>query len=235
MGIRFACHVCAKQLNIKQELAGKRGICPACSSKFRIPLDDAKVSLPIEDSPTSAPARATEDPLPATPSAQPQVQKPDVQKPEVEIDLLSSDPAATWYVRPPSGGQYGPADGDVLRTWISEGRVAATALLWRDGWSNWRPAKEVLPGLSAGSAPHEPLSAAAPAAPAPPQASELPAAVTATLSDGPSAATPGLSGRADVGTERRAKNNQRILWIGVLLAIAITLVALLAYLVIVNS
>ena len=51
MGIRFACHVCAKQLNIKEELAGKRGICPACSSKFRIPKQDAERSLPIEDPP----------------------------------------------------------------------------------------------------------------------------------------------------------------------------------------
>ncbi len=48
MGIRFACHVCDKQLNIKQELAGRRGVCPACSSRFRIPLEDAERSTPID-------------------------------------------------------------------------------------------------------------------------------------------------------------------------------------------
>ena len=28
MGIRFACHVCGKHLNIKRDLAGRRGVCP---------------------------------------------------------------------------------------------------------------------------------------------------------------------------------------------------------------
>ena len=38
-----------------------------------------------------------------------------------------------WYVRPPSGGQYGPAKDDLMRTWIAEGRVGGGANATADG------------------------------------------------------------------------------------------------------
>ncbi|KAA1262568.1 hypothetical protein LF1_51350 [Rubripirellula obstinata] len=241
MGIRFACHVCAKQLNIKEELAGKRGICPACSSKFRIPKQNAERSLAIEDPPKAAVASKAPVSEKSAASAKSAAAAAAAAAPDVEIDLISSDPDATWYVRPPSGGQYGPADGDVLRSWIGEGRVAATALLWRDGWPNWRSASEVLPGLSDRSPKKDPGSATAPA---PPQATQQPVsepvfaesrsgsvsgtdhAKSATIAE-----TPNLSGRSDVGTARRQKNGKRIFWIGTLLAIAIALIGVLVYLV----
>ena len=248
MGIRFACHVCAKQLNIKQDLAGRRGICPACSSKFRIPKQDAERSLPLEE---PAIDQRTESPEPSAAELNPAELNPaelnPVAKPGVEIDILSNDPDATWYVRPPSGGQYGPADGDVLRTWISEGRVAATSLLWRDGWPNWRAANEVLPGLSgasslsggsgasvatdAASVASQLQAPAPPQAPAPMQALEQ-SIVAARPAASPSEGTrPKFSGRADVGTERRSKNGKRIVWIAALSVIAILLVVVLVILV----
>ncbi|QDT09176.1 DUF4339 domain-containing protein [Planctomycetes bacterium K23_9] len=171
MGVRFACHRCGKHLNIKQELAGRRGICPNCATRFRIPLQDAAQSCPIESSHASpattataqvadgavhrggthAAAVATKMPvtsaagITASGTVAPIVASPGVSS----LDLLTGDPEATWYVRPPTGGQYGPADAEVLRQWISEGRVASTALLWRDGWPQWREASEALPELAA--------------------------------------------------------------------------------------
>ncbi len=41
-----------------------------------------------------------------------------------------------------------------MRTWISEGRVSADSLVWREGWRDWQEAKEVLPQLS-GNRPAE--------------------------------------------------------------------------------
>lgn len=55
------------------------------------------------------------------------------------------DPDAIWYVRPPMGGQYGPAGRDVMLTWLAEGRISPDALLWRDGWRDWRAATDVFP------------------------------------------------------------------------------------------
>jgi hypothetical protein len=55
---------------------------------------------------------------------------------------VASPSASVWYVRPKSGGQYGPATDEVFRHWIREGRVAADAHVWRDGWSDWRLARD---------------------------------------------------------------------------------------------
>ncbi|MCC6511592.1 MAG: DUF4339 domain-containing protein [Pirellulaceae bacterium] len=49
---------------------------------------------------------------------------------------------AVWYVRPPSGGQYGPADGQVFYQWILDNRVSPDSLVWRDGWAQWMIAGE---------------------------------------------------------------------------------------------
>jgi hypothetical protein len=52
-------------------------------------------------------------------------------------------------VRPSGGGQYGPATGDVMRTWIDEGRIGADGLVWREGWRDWKQAAGVFPQLGA--------------------------------------------------------------------------------------
>jgi len=69
-----------------------------------------------------------------------------------------SDPLAeagdvVWYVRPASGGQFGPASSEIMRTWIEEGRVAADSLVWREGWRDWQEAAEVFPHVAAGQPP----------------------------------------------------------------------------------
>lgn len=71
--------------------------------------------------------------------------------------LAAPDPLAeagnvVWYVRPPSGGQFGPATADIMRNWIAEGRISADTLVWREGWRDWQEAREVFPQLGAGVA-----------------------------------------------------------------------------------
>jgi hypothetical protein len=88
------------------------------------------------------------------------------------VDPIAEAPQCVWYVRPPAGGQYGPAAGDVMRKWLAEGRVSAESLVWREGWPDWRKAAKVFPSLApltapamAPVAPVAPVAAAAPAAP----------------------------------------------------------------------
>ncbi len=74
-----------------------------------------------------------------------------------------------WYVRPPSGGQFGPATADIMRNWISEGRISADTLVWREGWRDWQEAREVFFQFGAGQVTASPgpllgTRAAAPAA-----------------------------------------------------------------------
>jgi hypothetical protein len=68
-----------------------------------------------------------------------------------EVDPITDAPHAVWFVRPPSGGQYGPASGDIMRTWIAEGRVTDDSLVWREGWPDWKKAGPLFPGLRAAS------------------------------------------------------------------------------------
>jgi hypothetical protein len=63
-------------------------------------------------------------------------------------DPLAEAGDGVWYVRPSSGGQFGPADRDVMRTWLAEGRVNPDALVWREGWRDWQEAATVFPQLA---------------------------------------------------------------------------------------
>jgi len=56
----------------------------------------------------------------------------------------------SWYVRPPSGGQYGPAGTEAMREWIAEDRVTGDSLVWREGWPQWVAARDVFAELGAG-------------------------------------------------------------------------------------
>lgn len=75
------------------------------------------------------------------------------------VDPIAEAPQAVWYVRPPAGGQYGPAVGEIMRKWMAEGRVSADSLVWREGWPDWRKAGKVFPSL--GATPAVAASAAA--------------------------------------------------------------------------
>jgi hypothetical protein len=74
-------------------------------------------------------------------------------------DPISEAPHAVWYVRPPSGGQFGPASADVMRTWLGEGRVPKDALVWREGWPEWKVAQQLFPVLSDAAIREEPIPA----------------------------------------------------------------------------
>lgn len=236
MGIRFSCHSCGKSLNIKIELAGRRGVCPECQTRFRIPVRDTEYSTPIEANTEVAGAGVGASSggqvatATASPSAAVAVSNPGSSQAgsptasgqvagDPAIDLIDSEPAATWYVRPPSGGQYGPADAQVLRGWIAEGRVARTALLWREGWPQWREAAEVLPEI----------------------AETLPGPLLQTLSD-PLAdsvdtkkTTPvarestrpiggGFAGDAKIGATRRKRTSRRMTLVAVLAVLVVGLI-----------
>lgn len=179
MGIRFPCPECGKRLNVKAFLAGKRGICPHCEARFRIPLEGGSVAEPIRDearrvdrqgvaagsespghvgtfSQAAKPAQAansraaTAQALAAT--DEPELEISTIAEPTGEPasaveDPIAAAPEAVWYVRPTTGGQYGPAKGDIMRQWLDENRVAADSLVWREGWAEWAVAGQVIPCL----------------------------------------------------------------------------------------
>lgn len=96
-------------------------------------------------------------------------------------DPIDENPDAVWYVRPPSGGQFGPAKGDVMRKWIAEGRVSPDSLVWREGWPEWQEAEPTFPALSKRSSPPPPPSRPGPE----PAASSEPVQAVAVASPAP--------------------------------------------------
>jgi len=157
MGIRFCCPN-GHRLNVKEFLAGKRGICPECGVKLRIPLQS---DPRIEEERETRRRRKTLPSKPVTPPNEttnvPQIQgnvfgristvDPDVVSPP---DLSSGrvTKPELWFVRPATGGQFGPASEDVFQSWVDEGRVTADSYVWREGWEDWKLATEAVPALS---------------------------------------------------------------------------------------
>jgi uncharacterized protein YlaI len=163
MGIRFYCPDCGRRLNIKAFLAGKRGICPHCDSRVQIPLEsqlpvDAPKYRPTSDGAPVTPAAAALTATTGTRSANPVNRQP-TDRPttkDTSIDPIVESPDSVWYVRPSAGGQYGPARGDVMRRWLSEGRVSADSMVWREGWEDWKLAGPMFPSLEAVSSSTKP-------------------------------------------------------------------------------
>lgn len=178
MGIRFSCHLCNHPLHVKDYQASKRGKCPKCQGAFRVPPKDADFSLAIDESASSIKPTNLGKPLsPSDSQIAPPTAKPEAAvEPKSQVQAKAKNPPASlpkpapeanghpsmppsllplidsrWYVRPPSGGQYGPATTQMLLDWIAEKRVTADALLWREGLDSWLSARELVPESFGGS------------------------------------------------------------------------------------
>lgn len=128
MGIKFECEHCGRTLNVKDFLAGKRGICPKCGGRIEIPGPGGNGS-------------------PAAPGAD---QSRAAASANGGADPIAESPQSKWFVLPAgSTKNYGPALGEVMRQWLREGRISADALVWREGWSEWRKAAVAFPQLAA--------------------------------------------------------------------------------------
>lgn len=145
MGIRFQCPACGAKLNVKTELGGKRGVCPKCQAKIQIPADSP-------DPAEAVPAVAAGPVLAASDEPEPAVMVP----PTPPAPTAAAPKESKWFVRPPSGGQYGPAAENVLRQWIGEGRITPDTLVWREGDPEWLKASAAFPELASIPAPVAP-------------------------------------------------------------------------------
>src|SRR5690349_17915366 len=120
MGIKFHCPN-GHKLNVKAFLAGKKGVCPKCGARMRIPTASesalAESDLGEEESDASDhPVKsngAGRVPAPAVSAAPAASSAAHAGEAGAADDPIAEAPAAIWYVRPPSGGQYGPARGDI--------------------------------------------------------------------------------------------------------------------------
>lgn len=226
MGIRFLCPN-GHKLNVKAELAGKRGSCPECGAKLVIPA--ATTTAPIAS---------------ATASLSSSASMPD------QATVIASPAAGTWHFRSANGEQHGPLSELQLRAAITAARVSADTLLWREGWPEWQPARAVADLLPM---PLLATSVAAPTA-APFSEPDTSASSAAQVSDhlapaGESIAAVDIdddgAGNADESTAanpaalatskyvyQRRKNKQKQLTLAVALLVAVLILAIVLYIVI---
>ena len=229
MGIRFNCPHCDSPLNIKSHLAGLRGFCPDCEQKIRVPTSTelARSRSGLSEDHFEAQPALTEG---YADSSQILEQASDLSglsstgvfgtqgAPALGVDPIGESPASNWYVRPPTGGEFGPADGHLMQQWLTEGRVGSNALVWREGWRDWHVALSVFPFLN-----ETDLGRAIPA-PRLEQGGEMP-----EIDTDPAPAKPNRRRKVDV----RPKKQPGILFSLIALVLASALVVGLIYLMIV--
>ncbi len=179
MGIKFHCPN-GHKLNVKRFLGGQRAICPKCGVSLVVPLpDDAEGPKSEATDPGAQSLDATAMQIDAL-KRMPEASTAAASAPPVENggDVIGESPDANWYVRPATGGQFGPATGETMRAWVTEGRVSASSLVWRDGWPEWRAGAAVFPELAG-------LSAATPTPPPIGPAVSQTSSGATTVADGP--------------------------------------------------
>ncbi|MGD9724228.1 MAG: DUF4339 domain-containing protein [Pirellulales bacterium] len=248
MGIKFLCPN-GHKLNVKGFLSGRRAICPKCGVSLVVPkLEDQSadggelVSAALAESGEFSTSSVALAELPARQAPASPGSAADAAT-SATADPIGEAPSAVWYVRPATGGQFGPASGDVMRAWLKDGRVGASSLVWRAGWGEWRSAAAVFPQLAGMlTAPGSPAappqfalpSVGAPVAsnsPPPPLAGSLPAghvvqsipAEVRQAGFSPSA-TPPL---AQVALRRRRQREQRLYVSAVLVVLSVILLIVL--------
>lgn len=118
-------------------MAGKRGKCPHCGVSVQIPSLEPAEAHRAEPLASEAFADASRGCWLADANT---VATPPLPARKAE----GASGEDQWYVRHPSGGEYGPANQLLLQRWISEGRVPNNALVWCDRWPDWRRAADVL-------------------------------------------------------------------------------------------
>ena len=152
MGIRFYCPN-GHKLNVKPFQAGLTGICPFCGAKMQIPQKSTRRSSRIAERPSPRGKcrggwRQFERTCTAAVARDSRLGRVGALRRGRQLsDPLAGVDEVVWYVRPASGGQFGPAKTDIMRTWLAEGRVGTDTLVWREGWRDWRQAGDVFPQL----------------------------------------------------------------------------------------
>jgi len=160
------------RIKVKDSLAGKKGVCPTCGARFRIPLAsveppaaadgatplpeakiislDATIAARLprvlllnrEPEPVRPVAIGRENEPPGKPAAE------DVELVVEEVQrhpMIAERPDLAWCLAVPGGTASEPMQADAMQAWLDSGRATGDELVWRADWSDWRPIAGVFP------------------------------------------------------------------------------------------
>jgi hypothetical protein len=156
------------RVKVKDALAGRKGVCPDCHSRFRIPLESCPIPtarvLSLDAAWAETLPRATI--LPAdhafsqgafskgafsTEARKPErahgSERRDVDRPHEPAlhPAIAEKPGAEWRVAIPGGEPSAPLSGADMQAWLAAGRATGGEVVWRSEWPDWVSIRLVFP------------------------------------------------------------------------------------------
>lgn len=153
------------RVKVKDHLAGRKGVCPTCGARFRIPhesIAEPAAPLPLAsvvtlDAATIAtlPRVLVAEPAPdATPGGKRRPAESAASPARPRHPLLDEWPDLVWSIAVPGGVAAAPMSTADLRAWLDSGKAVGTELVWRADWEGWRPLGDAFPdAVLAGGGP----------------------------------------------------------------------------------
>jgi len=160
------------RIKVKDHLAGKKGVCPTCGARFRIPLASAELpasgvgATPLPEAKVvsldaTIAARLPRvlllngEPGPARPGSIGPVNEARREPADEAVELVVEEPHRhsmiaerpdlAWCLAVPGGTASEPMQADAMQAWLDSGRATGDELVWRADWPDWRPIAGVFP------------------------------------------------------------------------------------------
>ena len=155
------------RINVKDSFAGRKGLCPTCGAKFRIPASGSGSPGPESALPTArlldldaAVAATLPRVLPCAPAAAEPIPEPTpapaavFAPPPAPLSaqpalhpMLAERPDLQWCIAFPGAEPTEPLPAESMQAWLDSGQAEGTEVVWRSDWPEWRPARDVFPDV----------------------------------------------------------------------------------------
>jgi hypothetical protein len=155
------------RVKVKAHLAGRKGICPTCGARFRIPLTSAFAPGSVSP-PAPLPAARLVSLDAALAADLPRVVPLSVDAPqatavdpaladEVHVEcephepsapahpLIAERPDLAWCLAVAGGKASDPLAAPAMQAWLESGAATGNELVWRADWADWRPIGTAFP------------------------------------------------------------------------------------------
>ena len=144
------------RVKVKDALAGRKGVCPDCDARFRIPLESC--AIPTARVLSLDAAWAETLPRAVILPADYVFSKGVFSKGALSKDVFSQrarepalhpaiaeKPDAEWRVAIPGGEPSAPLAGSDMQAWLAAGRATGGEVVWRSEWPDWVSIRLVFP------------------------------------------------------------------------------------------
>lgn len=145
------------RVKVKDALAGRKGVCPDCHSRFRIPLESCQIPtarlLSLDANWAATLPRAVI--LPVDHAFSKGARAPDrhatarhgANRPHQPAlhPAIAEKPDAEWRVAIPGGEPSASLTASDMQAWLAAGQATGGEVVWRSEWPDWVSIRLVFP------------------------------------------------------------------------------------------